>query len=96
MDDVFSRCLAEFEDAFAGPLNMPEMIQRVMDIMAIDQDSDKIGKVIGTVNKFKTQTSANISSAEEFVQLYNTKNNETLRIHTANPSSRYYRCKNKV
>ena len=71
------------------------MIQRVMDIMPIDQASYKIAKVIGTVNRFKTQISANISSAEEFVQLYNTKN-ETIRIHTANPSSRYYRYKHKT
>ena len=46
MADVLSRCLAEFEDVFVGPLNMLEMIQRVMD-------------KIRTVNKFKTQIQLN-------------------------------------
>ena len=96
MNELLSKCAEAVKDTFAGTENTADLIQRVSDIMPIENESYKVMNVCGKLNRFKAKISANIVNEENFVKLYCEKNNETLRIHTKNKSSKYYRCKHRT
>ena len=82
MNELLSKCAEAVKDTFAGTENTADLIQRVSDIMPIENESYKVMNVCGKLNRFKAKISANIVNEENFVKLYCEKNNETLRIHT--------------
>ena len=81
---------------FAGGLNTPELVARAKDIVPLEDEKYKVIETAGTVAKFRAKILANIENENEFIHMYSVKNNETLRIHTINKHSKYYRCKHKT
>ena len=95
MEAIFSKVVGSMEECFAGEENTIELRERVLDLLPIEDRSCKIVNVSGTVQRFKARVIAYIENEEAFIKDYCNQNNETLRIHTSNKKSRYYRYKNK-
>ena len=96
MEEILTKCVDSMRETFAGEENSIDLVERVSDIMPIEEDCYKILNVRGTLKRFKAKIAARIESEESFIKVYCEKNNETLRIHTSNKHSRYYRCKHKT
>ena len=84
--DLIDQSVAEIEESFPGLQNTSELEQRVQDIVSWVKGDYKIQNVIGKITKFKASIACNLSDAadiEKFVDNYNSKNGETLRISSS-------------
>ena len=100
--DLIDQSVAGIEESFPGLQNTSELEQRVQDIVPWVKGDYKLQNVIGNITKFKASIACNLSNAadiEKFVDNYNSKNGETLRISSSRAGKKspytlikYYRC----
>ena len=96
MEEIFNKIVKTIEKTFEGEENTDKLRARVLKLLPIEEESAKIVFVKGTEDCFKAKVIARIEKEDLFINSYCNQNNETLRIHTRNKNSNYYRCKHKT
>ena len=88
MEEILSKCVDSMRETFAGEENSIDLVERVSDIMPIEEDCYKILNVRGTLKRFKAKIAARIESEESFIKLYCEKNNYRCKHKTRNEKTR--------
>ena len=102
VDHLIDQLVEGIEESFPSLQNTSELEKRVQDIVPWIKGDNKIQNMIGRMTKFKASIACNLSDAadiEKFVDNYNSKNGETLRISSSRARKKspytlikYYRC----
>ena len=83
MAGILEKAIAKLQNEFSGEANTGELLDRVQEILPLENTEYKIVDVKGTSKNFKANIKVDFKNEEEvdlFVRNYCYKNNETLRI----------------
>ena len=104
MEGILEKAIANLQNEFSGEANTGELLDRVQEILPLENTEHKIVDVKGTSKNFKANIKVDFKNEEEvdlFVRNYCYENNETLRILKTRKSEnrtaktvlrKYFRC----